>query len=177
MAQNEGKKFESDFQKSIPEDVYFYRLRDTASAFGGGSDFLRFSSQNHYDCFLYKHPFFYPTELKSNQGTSFSIQHTKEEKGKDIKLHQIEGLTAASKFSGAYAGLILNFRKTGNTYWLDIRNFNRFNEGTEKKSINEKDVQEFGGIGIRSEIKRVRYKYFIGELIEKIQSEVINYAN
>jgi penicillin-binding protein-related factor A (putative recombinase) len=173
MAQNPGKAFEEDIKKSMPIDVYFYRLRDTASAFGGGSDFLRFSSQNHYDCFFYKYPSFYPCELKSNQGTSFSIQHTKEEKGKDIKLHQIEGLTVASQFPGIYAGLILNFRKTGNTYWLNIKDFNRFNELTEKKSINEKDVQEFGGIEIRSELKKVRYRYDINELIEKICEVII----
>ena len=177
MAKNPGKIFEDNFRDSVESNMYFYRLRDSASAFGGGSEHLRFSISNDYDCFIYKEPSFFPLELKSNKGTSFSIQKIKEEKGKDIKLNQISGLTKAGEHEGVYSGLILDFRKSGNTYWLNIKDFNVFNNGTEKKSINEKDVIEFGGIKIRSQIKKINYKYYIGELLEKIQSEVINHAN
>lgn len=167
---NSGKIFENSFRDSIPENIYFYRLRDPANSFGGDGANLRFTLKNDYDCFLFKEPNFFPCELKSNQGTSFSIQHTKEEKGKDIKLSQINGLTKAGVHPGVLAGLILNFRKTQNTYWLDIRKFNEFNAGTEKKSINENDVIEYSGVKIRSELKKIKYKYFVGEFIENIQT-------
>jgi recombination protein U len=168
--QNEGKKFEEDFKKSIDEDkIYFYRLRDSGSAFGNGNDSCRFSTSNEYDCFIYLQPNFFPFELKSTQGTSMSIQKDKTEKSKMIKLHQIEGLTRASKYEGIYAGFILNFRDIEHTYWLDIKDFNRFNETTDKKSINEKDIVESGGILIPQEKKKVRYRYFINKMIEMIR--------
>lgn len=166
---NSGKIFENNFKNSIPKDIYWIRLKDPAQSFGNNSNNnLRFSLPNPYDYLLYTNKSLFVFELKSNQGTSFSIQHSKEEKGKDIKLNQINGLTKASVHSGAYAGFVFNFRKTNNTYWLDIRKFNEFNSMTEKKSINEKDVINLSGIEIRSEIKKVNYKYFIGELLEKI---------
>jgi penicillin-binding protein-related factor A (putative recombinase) len=168
--QNEGKRFEEDFKNSIDQDkIYYYRLRDSGSAFGQGNNSLRFSTSNDYDCFIYLQPNFFPFELKSNQGTSFSIQHAKEEKGKDIKLHQIEGLTRASQYEGVYAGFVLNFRKTEHTYWLDVREFNKYNEQTEKKSINEDDVIKYKGILIPQEKKKVRYRYFINKMIEMIK--------
>lgn len=170
MAKNTGKVFEDCFKNSITPDIYFYRLRDSGSSFGAGNQSLRFTVKNDYDCFLYKKPNFFPCELKSTQGTSFSIQAKKEESGKNIKLNQIDGLTNASKFQGVYSGFILNFRSNQNhTYWLNIIDFNRFNITTDKKSINEKDVKDFNGIEIRNEIKKVKYTYFINELLEKIK--------
>ncbi|MDD4779033.1 MAG: Holliday junction resolvase RecU [Tissierellia bacterium] len=167
---NEGKKFEEDFKNSIDESkIYYYRLRDSASSFGGGNDSTRFSIKNDYDCFIYLSPNYFPFELKSKQNTSVGIQKTKEEKGKDIKLHQIEGLTKASQYEGIYAGLLLNFRSTEHTYWLDIKNFNRFNEGTNKKSINENDVIEYGGLLVPQTLKKVRYRYDIDKMIKMIR--------
>jgi len=169
---NQGKIFEDSFRDSIDQSkIYYYRLRDSASSFGGGNDSLRFSIKNDYDCFLYLYPNYYPCELKSNQGTSFSIQKEKEEKGKDIKLHQIEGLTKASNYNGIYAGLILNFRTVEHTYWLDIKAFNEFNKNTIKKSINEKDIIEYGGVLIGQRKKKVRYSYDIDKMIEDIVRE------
>jgi recombination protein U len=175
MAKNVGKDFEDQFRDSIPENIYFYRLRDPANSFSGNSRNLRFTIKNDYDCFLFKPPCFYPCELKSTKGTSFSIQRDKEEKGKDIKLNQIKGLTKAGTHPEIYAGFYLNFRSNHNhTYWLNIKDFNKFNETTEKKSINEKDVIKFSGIEIKSELKKVRYKYDIEDLIEKISKRNID---
>jgi penicillin-binding protein-related factor A (putative recombinase) len=167
---NTGKIFEEDIKKSIDTNrIYYYRLRDAASSFGGGNDSLRFSIKNDYDCFMFLSPNFFPLELKSNQGTSFSIQKEKEDKGKDIKLNQIEGLTKAGEYPNSYAGFLFNFRSTEHTYWLDIRNFNEFNSITVKKSINEKDVIEYKGLLIPQTLKKVRYRYDIDKMIEMIR--------
>jgi recombination protein U len=167
---NSGKIFEEEIRDSIDKNkIYYYRLRDAASSFGGGNDSLRFSIKNDYDCFMFLSPNFFPLELKSNQGTSFSIQKEKEEKGKDIKLHQIEGLTKASQYPDSYAGLLLNFRKTEHTYWLNIKNFNKFNESNAKKSINENDVIKYGGLLVPQKLKKVRYRYDIDKMIEMIK--------
>ena len=157
MATNEGKKFEEDIKKSIPEDVYCYRIKDPAQSFGRDSKFTRFSLKNECDFFFYKNPILIAAELKSNQGTSISFAKEKGEKG-EIKYDQIVFLTYAQKF-GIKAGLLLNYRKTDITYWIDISDFNNFTENTTKKSINEKDLMEYNAIIVpsRKKIKRNTY--------------------
>lgn len=175
LIKNEGKKFEEDFKKSIPEDIYFYRLRDPASSFNPSEETgLRFSWQNDYDCFIFYKDSFFPIELKSTQGTSMSIQFTKEEKGKMIKLNQINGLMKAQKHEGVYAGLVFNFRNIERTYWMCIKDFYLFYKFTNKKSINEKDIQENSGILIPQVKKRVRYTYDVKRMIEMIKGKYNN---
>lgn len=175
LIRNEGKKFEEDFKKSVPEDFYFYRLRDSGSSFNPTQETgLRFSWQNDYDCFIFYKDSFFPIELKSTQGTSMSIQFTKEEKGKMIKLSQINGLMKAQKHEGVYAGFLLNFRKTEHTYWLSIKDFYLFYKFTDKKTINEKDIQENNGILIPQVKKRVRYTYDVKRMIEMIKGKYNN---
>lgn len=175
LIRNEGKKFEEDFKKSVPEDFYFYRLRDSGSSFNPTQETgLRFSWQNDYDCFIFYKDSFFPLELKSTQGTSMSIQFTKEEKGKMIKLSQINGLMKAQKHEGVYAGFLLNFRKTEHTYWLSIKDFYLFYKFTDKKTINEKDIQENNGILIPQVKKRVRYTYDVKRMIEMIKGKYNN---
>lgn len=157
MANNEGKKFEDDIKKSIPDDVFCYRIKDPAQSFGGGGQFTRFSLKNECDFFFYKKPFLIAAELKSNQGTSISFARTKGEKG-DIKYDQIQFLSSAQRF-GIICGFILNFRKTDVTYWIDIWNFDKFLSESSKKSINEIDLINYGAIIIPSTKRRTRNRY------------------
>ncbi len=174
MAKNSGKVFEEAVKKSIEgkDKIYYYRLRDPASSFNQGANTgLRFSISNDYDCLMYKFPNFFPLELKSSTATSFSFQCDKKEKSKNIKLTQIEGLTKASKVHGVLSGFLFNFSKKEKTYWMDIREFNKFVDSTDKKSINENDMIEFGAIKVRQKKKKVTYHYFIEELLQNIAWE------
>lgn len=167
---NTGKVFEEAIRSSIlkVDDCYYYRLRDPASSFNQ-TDNLRFSIQNDYDCLMYKYPTFYPMELKSTKGTSFSIQFEKKQKGKMIKLNQINGLTKASLVTGIMAGFLFNFSDKARTYWLDVVDFNIFKESTDKKSINENDIIEHGGVLIRQKLKKVNYSYDMEGLINNLK--------
>lgn len=172
MAKNTGKDFESQFKDSALKspNTYFYRLKDGASAFnpteGTG---LSFTPSNDYDCFLYRHPYFFPLELKSGKGTSFSFQSDKKDKGKNIKLNQIDGLTKASLTHGIYAGFIFNFSERNRTYWMNIVDFNRFRTETNKKSINENDMLEYGCVLIQQELKKVKFNYDVGKMLTDIE--------
>lgn len=167
---NEGKLFEDDWKKSIPEDFYFYRLRDPASSFNPNEQSgLRFSWQNDYDCFMFYKDALYPLELKSTQGTSFSFQKTKEDKNKMIKIHQIDGLMKAQIHEGIYAGFLFNFRSVERTYWMCIKDFYLFYKFTDKGSINEKDIKENNGILVPQHKKKVRYTYGVMKMIEMIK--------
>lgn len=110
-----------------------------------------------------------PLELKSTKGTSFSIQTDKKIKGKMIKINQIEGLNKAANYSGIIPGFILNMRKYGKTYFLHIEDFNRFVDSTTKKSINQKDIIEYGAMEVGSKIKVSRYKYYISDFINRLK--------
>lgn len=157
---NEGKKFEKSFILSLEKQgFYVIRLPDPPQSFGMDSNFLRFSNKNPYDFLVYKKNTLFCLELKSCASTSFSIQFEKEEKGKDIKIHQIEGLMKAREFEGINSGFIFNFRKVNRTYYLDIKKFSNFLKSISKKSINEEDVVNHKGVLIPQTLLRTKYYY------------------
>lgn len=168
---NTGKIFETNFKNSIPDNVYFQRIKDSASAFGQDSNMTRFSLNNPYDTFLFYNGNLFTIELKSTKSTSVNIQRNKTEKGKMIKLHQIEGLTNASNYDGIYSGFLIDFRDTENTYFLNIKDFNLFLMESDKKSINEKDVITYNGLLVDKVKKKVNYKYDVLKLLETIKGE------
>lgn len=171
---NTGKIFEQEVHDSIKkynkehgDVVYYHRVKDPASSFGGGGGNTRFSMKNEYDLILYKYPIFFALELKSNGGTSFSFsRNDKLEKGKDIKDSQIMSLVEAERYHGTVAGLILNFRKYEETYFVRISDFYRFRNETEKKSINREDVLSLNPILIPQTLKKVRYDFDISSLLD-----------
>ena len=171
---NTGKIFEQEIHESIKkynkehgDIVYYHRVKDPASSFGGGGGNTRFSMKNEYDLILYKYPIFFALELKSNGGTSFSFsRNDKLEKGKDIKYSQISSLIEADCYPGTVAGLILNFRKYDATYFVRITDFCRFKMGTEKKSINREDVLGLNQILIPQTLKKVRFDFDMSSLLD-----------
>lgn len=167
---NKGKVFEQDWKNSIPNDIYYFRLKDTPSSFGQNNSVVRFTLSSPFDCFVFYKDALFPMELKSTKDKSLSIQRSKEEPSKDIKYHQIIGLQEASKFDGIYPGFVFNFRES-ETYWISIENFMKFLSNSTKKSINEKEVVDFGGIMIKRTLKKVHYSYDIYDLLLKIKTE------
>lgn len=171
---NTGKIFEQEIHEGIKkynkehgDVVYYHRVKDPASSFGGGGGNTRFSMKNEYDLILYKYPIFFALELKSNGGTSFSFsRNDKLEKGKDIKRSQISSLIEADDYCGTVAGLILNFRKYEETYFVRISDFYRFQNETEKKSINREDVLKLNPILIPQTLKKVKYDFDMSSILD-----------
>ena len=171
---NTGKIFEQEIHEAVKkynkehcDVVYYHRVKDPASSFGGGGGNTRFSMKNEYDLILYKYPIFFALELKSNGGTSFSFsRNDKLEKGKDIKHSQISSLMEAGSYYGTVAGLILNFRKYEETYFVRISDFYRFQNETEKKSINRDDVLKLNPIVIPQTIKKVKYDFDMSSILD-----------
>lgn len=166
MAKNSGKEFEEQIKNSVPPDVYYERIKDPPASFGKDSSSVRFSLKNPYDTYAYKYPFMYAMELKSTKGKSIPFSFT--DNKSSIKKCQIEGLRRASEYKGICAGFLLNFRNevdseekiaNDNTYWFRIELFLMWASACGKKSINEKDVIEFGGIKIPQILKVKKYKY------------------
>lgn len=164
----DGKDFEYQWKKSVNSDMYYLRIKDSPSSFGKDSISVRFTLNNPYDCFVFYNGFLFPMELKSTELSSISIQRCKEDKGKMIKLNQIDGLSESNKYDRVFAGFVFDFRNTKNTYWLSIDNFNLFLLESNKKSINEKDIIKYKGIKVDKTIKKVKYIYDIHKLLIEI---------
>ena len=145
-----GKKFEKQFRGCIPSSVYYYRLKDDMSGFGG--------INNPCDYFIYDYPHLYLMELKTHKGKS--IPFTALTNG------QIFGLYEARKIRGIKAGFILNFRDIAETYYLDINDFMEFYNTTDRKSIPVAFCKEKGVVVEQTKI-RVNYKYNIEKLLEE----------
>ena len=159
MAQNAGKQFESDIKSSVPEDCWYYRLRDNASSFAGG-DKTRFTSSNICDCIIFddKTRTLFLLECKSTKGTSIPLTM--------IRKNQVEGLAEAGRHY-LVAGLLVNFRNESNdTFFIMIDDYIEMIDSIDKKSFNIKDLIANGAVRVECDKKRSRWKYNIEKLIK-----------
>ena len=86
---NLGKKFEEDWRKSVPENVFFYRFRDSSGAWSGNNQ-LRFTPSNIADNLLFYNNCLFLNELKEHKGKSIPLDKiignkTKEKQINDLK--------------------------------------------------------------------------------------------
>lgn len=170
---NEGKLFEQSFEDSIDkENILVKRFNDNAASFGGGTN-TRFTSTNEcdYELFDVESRTLYFLELKTTLNSLTYWRKDFEDKKKkqsfQIKKNQIEGLKKFSNYKNTVCGFVINFRNTenNNTYFVSITDFLKYTNTFEKKSINEKDVQQMNAIVINCEKKRTRYKYDVQEFV------------
>lgn len=156
---NAGKRFEQDFQNSVPAGIYCYRLKDA----GGWSkdQATRFTPSNDYDFILYRRPSLFALELKSVAGGRWPFS---------LRPKQREGLLRAAE-AGVHAGVLLNFRKEARTLWLPIDELidaERMLLAVGRKSINFAGACDLARFELRGEKKISRHVYdvagFIGDV-------------
>ena len=155
---NQGKKFEQDFKNSVPGDVYYLRLHDSANGFDVEEmkehTNQRFAAKSPYDVILCKDGKMMALELKSTGGSSVGNITSSQEK--ELK-------KAGDK--GVFAGFVLNFRKTERTYFVPIKEYMELKEETKKKSINEKDISRIPHVVLPGKKLKVNYRYDLSELL------------
>ena len=161
MSKNEGKKFEEDFIKSVPDRCDVTRLKDA----GGWSDAtnMRFTSSNPCDFIIYSHegysnsdiPAMYKFELKSLKGKSLPFGNIKPDYEKMIKF--IKALYESEQ-KGVVAGFVVNFRDVNETYFVESSRVLEFVESTDRKSIPLQWFKEFG-YKIKQSLIRVRWRF------------------
>lgn len=156
---NPGKVFEENFKKSVPEDTYYLRLHDSSIGFDIENSTQRFALKSPFDCILYRKGRMFCLELKSVQNGSISHSGSSPK----IKDNQIKELIKANCY-GITAGLILNFRNTGNTYFLPINSFELIRSTSTKKSFNEKDLDGISLV-IPGRKLKVNYRYDLSILV------------
>ena len=157
MAVNYGKRFEKNFKKSVPEDVWYYRIPDPVEVFSDIKHQLSFHIKN-------------PCEQSLLTFWKKEFENGKKDQSFMIKKNQIEGLAKIKEYN-VNCGFIINFRKsdaTESTYYLGIDDFLQFSNETTKKSINEKDVIEYNGVPLQSKKLRSNFTYDVASLFEKV---------
>ena len=158
---NSGKRFENNFKKSIPKDVYVYRFKD-GSASWGGNEKVRFQAKNICDFMLYKKPYLFLFELKSTKGKS--LPNT------NIKKHQLEDLLIASKYKGTVCGLLIEFSDYNTVYFIEINEYDKFIKCNIRKSIPVEYLKE-KGIEVETTKKKVNIKLNIENMLSQIVRE------
>ena len=159
---NNGKRFEQNFKNSIPRGIFYYRLRDGSSSWGGNEK-VRFQQENICDSIMYDGDYLYTLELKSTKGKSLPYTN--------IKQHQIEVLLWCSKFANVISGFIVEFSDLDECYFIEINDFKEFYDSNSRKSL----PYEFcfkNGIKIGVKKLRINRKFdidnFIKDVIEKV---------
>lgn len=181
---NVGKRFEEDFQNSIPDYCMKHRLRDSGQSFVKFTENsnTNFSWNNECDFFVFdgKHRLFYAIENKTTKFKSMNWESEEEyelnkklkkKSTKLIKWHQIKSLMNYSAFDYIIPCFILNFRnedsKIQRTYFIHIKDFMKMIATVGKKSFDEVDLIQNGAIKIQGKLKRTRYTWDLDGFLSK----------
>ena len=109
---------------------------------------------------------FFCLELKTVAGKSISFERTKKDKG-EIHYHQIEYLKNCSQYQNIISGLIIDFRGTDNTWFLNIYEWDTLINSITKKSFNESDLLSYSHPILISKKKlKVNYRYDVDKFIQ-----------
>ena len=162
---NLGKKFEENWKKSVPKEIFYYRFRDSASTYYGGNDQLRFSASNIADCLIYDcFTGLHLIELKHHKGKSIPLNCII---GNKTKEKQMKDLLEANEFAGVYSSLIVFFSDVERCFELPINEFFNFINDEERKSI---PISYFEQYGIEIEVDKLKtnYRFNINKWLEDL---------
>ena len=140
----EWKKFEMDFSRTQSDGVLIRRLRDSQYAWN--------VSLSDYELIWYNKVVF--VELKSTKWKSINYEQYFSEK-------QNEMMVEARKANHMVeCWFLLNFRSTkdNETYYIDVRKFNKIKKESDRKSISLKQSRKHWK-PIKSFKRRTRYDY------------------
>lgn len=162
MTINMGKVFENDLKKSVPESIFYLRLKDSGGF--GKSEATRFSSFNIADCLIFDGENLFVLELKSHKGRSLPLSC--------IRSKQLEGLIDAGNFLNIVSGIIVNFRDVEQTYFLEALDLKTFIATSDRKSIPIDYFREYGVV-IHQVKKKTHYTYLVNTFLDLFRQHPI----
>ena len=175
---NQGKKFEHNFKQACENDgVFCLRLTDSDLSFNPNKELRsRFTIKQPADLIVYYEGYLFTLELKNTKGKNFSFQRDPKLPDGMIHYHQINSLVNMGLYKGVISRFVLNFRQEPDekydldehTFFLSVDDFSRFMVESDKRSINMKEVIEYGGIEIESIKKRTQFTYSVKNRLEEI---------
>lgn len=150
---NPGKKFETDFKKSVPIDVFAYRIKTRTTAYKGDNevaDFLVFDGES---LFLF--------ELKTTKEKRLPFVM--------IRPNQLIGIRDALKFKGVYGGIVLQFREPYSHWFVPIHVIEEYIERGAKSIPIADCIERDDIIAIPFTKKKVTCVLDVLHLLEKIK--------
>ncbi|MGG7160215.1 Holliday junction resolvase RecU [Clostridium baratii] len=157
---NEGKRFEEDFKKSIPEWCWCNRYKDGTANFGGTkNENVRFQAHNICDFEVLAEDKLFLLELKSYNGVSIPLS--------GIRKTQLEEMLKANEYKNIRPYFMFNFRPLQKIYAVKVENVQEFVTNAERKSIPVKWCIE-NGIELEGIKKKVRFKYNLEEFFRDL---------
>lgn len=148
---NSGKVFEEDFKNSVPNGVFYQRIKD---------DTMKFKNvHNVCDAIMYTFPNLILLELKSTKAVSMPFGN--------LKVEQVSGLVDHANRHGVIAGFIFNYRKQGRTFFVGATYVKKYIETATRKSF-PMDWVENVGTEIHGIIKRTRFWYDLRLFISQL---------
>ena len=152
-----GKRFEENWKKSIPKDIFYYRLRDNSNTWSNGTK-TRFATSNICDCLIFDGEVLYALELKSTKGKSLPYNN--------IKDHQIKDLLWCSEFANVISGFVIEFDSVNECYFIEISQFRKFKEQSDRKSLPIDYCRE-NGLKIEIINKKVNRQFNIKKFLNE----------
>ena len=150
---NHGKRFESDFIKSVPDRCDVTRLKDGGG--WGNATNMRFTSKNPCDFIVFSgneaddYGSMYKLELKSVAGKSLPFSN--------IKDHQLDSMVESGQ-KNVFAWFVINFRGVDETYWIPAQLLKSHIETCGRKSLSLENAKTVGHkITQTKKITRWRY--------------------
>ena len=159
---NSGKRFEQNFKKSVPNNVFFYRFRD-GTANWQHNDLVRFQQKNICDCMIFDGEMLFLLELKNHKGKSLPLSCIRDNQIKELSLNQI--------YKNVKCGIVINFEELNECYFMFICDITDFIRKSDRKSIPIDYCRE-KGIKIANKRLRTNYKYDIENLLKDIESNL-----
>lgn len=176
--QNNGKRFEQNFQDSCEADgILCVRLVDS-NKFGFGEQ-SRFTPKNIADFICHDGSALLIVEAKSTVNTSISFNQPCDDNGNGtymIKPSQVRSLMRYIDYPNVYPLLVLDYADRANkkgdiidggTYAIHIKTFVEWTKKTPKKSINKEDAEQIG-VKVDRFKKKVNYSYNIKGMLGKV---------
>lgn len=145
-----GLKFEQDFQRNIPKDVFSTKLKTSGFGYRG--------VDNTCDFLIYNGESLFFLELKKTEGKSLPFSNIRE--------NQLDGLLKANKIVNTVCGILINFHRYEETYFVDIEDINSYIQKNIRKSFPYKWVKG-RGVLIPQSLRRTRYDYDVRFLLEE----------
>lgn len=144
-----GNRFQEDFVKSCPSNVYVERYRD------GGGKFK--NVHNPADYFIFNGTFMVLVECKTVKTSSFPVSN--------VGLHQLWKMLLHCSNKNVFGGYLINFRKYNKTYFILVEDYYYWLIKRTRQSVPTHTLNRLG-YQVSSQLKRTRYRYGIEGLLE-----------
>lgn len=160
---NAGKKFEANFKASVPDEIFYLRLKDSVGVWQGESDKVRFTPSNPCDCILNYAGFMFLVELKSHKGKSIPFNVFRES--------QLSELYKIIPRLTELAVVVFNFSELEETYLVHIADIKEFIEISTRNDTRKSfpiDWMREVGYFVPHKKKKVNYTYDILDTLNMV---------